>query len=440
MSKKRLITILLFMGGTLFLLPGFSRDKWKVVEPSYYNEWQTRYDRLVVARLVKTRQDGAFSSGGLLGLGDVDQWNFLNKTNKHQFNAYLNNKPFNAYLAYQSNPGFQGLIYGTLDGVLNISGEQKLKLFRYGTALVSAMVFAIIFTMGVLEFGFLSGLLMILFIAFSQWIILPAGSIFWSFWTYYLPLLASIHLLIGSSKNERFNSKKIYGTIFVITLIKILVSGFDLLTPVLVMTSVPFVYFSIYHKWDQKLFISRIIKLGIALFSATLTGVLILLTQIVASTGNLENAFDHIFYKIGSYTVVNMETSQNLDATDPNVFGIIKTCLTYQALTIRYRGQVLNVLFWHLIIIFSIFTLSYVLVNIIKNGKINLERKAVALIVSTWYSILAPLSWYIIFYKNSFYNPHIVVMAWQMPFTLLGFALCGFVVTNSVKKEAEQTF
>jgi hypothetical protein len=438
MKKQLLLFTLFFIGGTLFLLPNFYRNRWIVVEPKYYQEWQTRYDRLVIARLVKTRQDGFLSAGGLLGLGNVTEWNYNNATNKQQYNYYFEGRNFSSYVAYESNPGFQGFLYSFLDKTLYlINGEQKTKVFRGLTALASTMVFAIIFSTLTIEFGFLSGVSTLLFVAFSEWTILPAGSIFWDLWAFYLPVLASTYLLFDASRRGKYDSKRVYGVIFISTLVKILFSGLDLITTVLVMTSVPFIYFGIYDDWGRKLLLSRITKLGTVLFAATLSGVIILSIQITASAGSLASAGSHIFGKINQYTIISPENNSqnNLKAVDLNPFSIIQKELTAQAFEIHYRKQSLHISFWYLMIIFLLFTLIYLLM-LNRTGNFQFSRKAIALIIATWYSLLAPLSWYIIFNGNSFSNPHIVPMAWQMPFTLLGFALCGFVVSDTFKRKA----
>src|SRR5512141_535777 len=94
----------LFFGiAVLVLLPNFYRNHGAVVDSAYYTDWQTRYDRLIVARLVKTRQDGFFSAGGLMGLGDVTEIGYESRTNRHQFNTYFNNEKFETYYVYKSN-------------------------------------------------------------------------------------------------------------------------------------------------------------------------------------------------------------------------------------------------------------------------------------------------------------------------------------------------
>jgi hypothetical protein len=51
------------------------------------------------------------------------------------------------------------------------------------------------------------------------------------------------------------------------------------------------------------------------------------------------------------------------------------------------------------------------------------------LVVATWVSILAPLSWFFVFKSHSYIHTHINFVVWQMPFTLFGFATWGVVAS-----------
>jgi hypothetical protein len=90
----------------------------------------------------------------------------------------------------------------------------------------------------------------------------------------------------------------------------------------------------------------------------------------------------------------------------------------------------IHILYWHLIVVFLLFTLIFILKHSFQGDLLQLPRKSLALMTSTWYSILAPISWYVIFRPHSFIHTHVNTMGWQMPFTLLGFAFCGFVITD----------
>ena len=434
MKNRRLLFILVTILGALFLLPNFYRNRWGVVETVRYEDWQTRYDRLVVARLVKTRQDGFLSASGLLGLGDVKEWSYLHRTNKHQFNAYLNGDNFKTYFVYKSNPGFQGVLYGIFDQLPFAAQSTKLKLFRGFTALGSALVFGILVSVSIQEFGWLSGILILLFAAFSAWTILPAGTIFYNYWSFYLPPLLTAYLLAEAYRKNNFESKKIYSIIFITVLMKILLSGFDFLTTVLVMTTVPFVFFSIYHKWGWKLLVERLIKTGLVLLAATLTGLLILSLQIFTSTGDVESAGSHIFGRLAIYTIDNPAIFEEVDASaQASTLAVTAKYFMIPALTIHLQKTTIQILYWQLVLVFLLFSFVFFLRHQLTDQVFPI--KGVALVAATWYSLFAPLSWFIIFKKHSFIHTHVNPIVWQMPFTLLGLALCGFVMMELFKRK-----
>lgn len=433
MTRERLISILFFVGATLLLLPNFYRNYWSAVDSEYYTDWQARYDRLVIARLVKTRQDGFFSAGGLMGLGDETKIGYEARTTNHQFNSYYQRQAFKSYFIYKSNPAFQGILYGTADKLLLVSGEQKLKLFRAFTTLLSAMVFGLIISVFRAEFGLLSGIFTLVFAIFCMWTVLPAGSIFWNFWAFYAPFLASAYVLADVARKNEYRSRKIYTIIFVAVLIKVLLSGFDLTTTVLVMATVPFVFHAVYYQWDVKIFILRMIKVGIVLLAAAVTGLLVLGAEIFAADNSFTEAYQYLYYRFTSHTGGDYEYFKDVAPRNIHIMEVLPKYLMMPAIDMQFSALRIHILYWHLIVVFAIFTVLFVLKQRVQNKNRQLPHLALALIVSTWYSILAPISWYVTFRAHSFIHTHVNTMGWQMPFTLLGFALCGFVITDLFK-------
>jgi len=426
--------ILLVIVGMIVTLPNFYHNKWRAVEPGYYKEWQMQYDRLVIARLARTHQEGFFSDGGLMGLGDATEWNYLSSTHTHQYDVYFNEGQFQSYLVYQSNPGFQGVLYGIFDRLLITKNEQKIDVFRGITAVVTALAFGLIFAFITVEFGFLSGVFTLLFSAISIWIVLPAGSIFWNLWVIFLPFLAGTYLLANSAKTGRYQAIKIYISLFLAIVIKILLSGFDIMTTVLVMSTVPIVYYGIQENWGWKTFIERFIKISLVLSVGTAVGLLIMSFQIASTEGSPSNVFSYIESRFGHHFAGNSDyyLSGNIAATKIGLFDVIGKYLVMPAINLRLPGPDKQILYWHIIVIFGAFTAAYFLFHKTQKGY---PRKAIALIVSTWFSILAPLSWYVLFRPHSIIHTHVNTMGWQMPFTLLGFAMCGYVITDLLKRK-----
>jgi len=85
-----------------------------------------------------------------------------------------------------------------------------------------------------------------------------------------------------------------------------------------------------------------------------------------------------------------------------------------------------------LIFLFAVFT-SVFLLRYRSSEKKEINRTGVALIVTTWYSILSPLSWLIVFRDHAALHTRLDFIVWQMPFTLYGFALVGFVLSFLLK-------
>ena len=429
LSRKSWHNILFFVIAVLALLPNFYRNWWSVVDSTYYTDWQTRYDRLVVARLVKTRQDGFFSAGGLLGLGDVTDIGYESRTNRHQFNTYFDNGKFQTYYVYKSNPGLQSIFYGLFDKVFPFSGEQKLKILRAFTTLLTAMVFGLMVSFFAAEFGWLAGILTLAFAIVSMWIVLPAGSIFWDYWAFYTPFLAGAYVLADATKRGEYRARRIHIILYIAMLVKVLFSGFDLTTTVLVMATVPFVFYAIYQRWELKTFLLRMINVGLVLLVGTVTGLIVLGAQIIAEAGSVSFAYTYLLQRFTSHTGGDYEY---FDAAAPvrkiHIMEVLPKYLLMPAIDLPRFG--IHILYWHVIVVFALFTLIFIFNHRIKGDLWQLSRKSLALMAATWYSMLAPLSWYVIFRPHAFIHTHVNTMGWQMPFTLLGFAFCGFVILD----------
>lgn len=435
--QKKIRTFLFFLiAGTLFLFPSFNGDGWEMVREYNYRGWQTTSERVVVARLAKSQQDGLFSAGGLLGLLDApDGWVFGEEIANRQYELYETGEPIQYYLTYKSHPGFQGIVFGLFDSLTNFPPSTNLIIFRGAVAFVSSAVIALIAAAIAVEFGWLATMLMLIFSAISQWMILPAGSLYWNLWAFFLPFVCGMYLLADASKKNNYPAVKIYFVIFITALVKILFTGFEIITTALVMATVPFVYFAIRDKWKLKPFLQRATMLGISLALATIAGLGTLILQIAAADGSLKSGLYYVrdtFIRraAGNADEFRGQYAESLQASHVEVIG---KYLNTQAFSV---GNV-SFVYWQLIVVFAVFTLLY-LFRHRTTLRANPSSTGIALAVTTWYSILAPLSWYIIFKPTSYIHTFLFPMAWQMPFTLLGFALCGFVIQDIFRSRSSQ--
>jgi hypothetical protein len=431
LQKKSLKLILFFIFGTILLIPGFYRDQWNVVTIDYHN-WQLGFDRTVIARLVQSRQDGILSAGALLGLGDVKKWKFDAETSSHQVEVYEKGEKFHSYLAYKSSPGLQGILFSIFDRITNFRPEVNITLFRGFVVALSATIMSFFAVLLAIEFGWLAAILVLLFIVFSEWMTLPAGSVYWNLWAFYLPFVAASFFLAKASHDKGYRSSKIHIIILITALIKILFNGFEAITSAFVMISVPFVYFAVRDQWGWKTFLANMVKLGVVLTLAVLVGLIILSIQIAAHDNNLSEPVTYIAETFQRRAIGNPEYYPEYAASmQVSVFAVIWNYLKIHALTIHVLQKSWQIMYWHLVVLFAVFSAFFFLKNRLSWGskQANTGR---ALLIATWYSISAPLSWLIIFKPTSIIHDAIFPIIWQMPFTLLGFALCGFVLSDSL--------
>ena len=81
-----------------------------------------------------------------------------------------------------------------------------------------------------------------------------------------------------------------------------------------------------------------------------------------------------------------------------------------------------------LIILFVLATIIFLIAHP-PSEKTVTSRTGVALIIAFWFSILGPLSWFVVF-RDHTQHTLLDFIVWQMPYTLYGFALVGFVASH----------
>jgi hypothetical protein len=337
---------------------------------------------------------------------------------------------FEHYSPYRSNPGVQGFLFSIVDLITNFTPAQNIKILRLSTVILSALVLALISACLAVEFGWLTAIPVLLFSVLSEWMILPAGNAYWNLWAFYIPFVTSILILSKTEKEGVHPKFKVYSSIFIATLVKILFNGFELITTTLVMTTVPFVYYAIKGKWGWKLFFQRIFYSGVVMGLAIGVGLFILSIQIAAVDGGLSSSLNYISDTLdkrasgGSEKYTRDILAESINAS---IFVVIKKYLEIDAFNTQTQPPIWQIPYWQLIILFLIFSILWMVRRqfSIPSGR---SEKGFALLAATWYSVTAFLSWLIVFKPTSYIHTFLFPMGWQMPFVLLGWALCGFVI------------
>ena len=431
----------------LLLFFGFLFNLWHVAEQQWFDSHQRDTEGHILGRMVKSRQDGIFSAGGLNGDGtpkDVQQEWISSKQLGAQYVAYLYKLSFDKFSTYMSQPGGQGMVFSLFDRLIPLSPQTKLGLFYALTALLSAIALTFIIGWFYDEFGGWVAIFVTGSAVLSQWLTVFGKNLWWSLWAFYLPMIVVMYLL--KRYRETLDRQLIrFGiVIFISVFIKCFINGFEYITTTLVMMMTPCIYYAILDKWSGRQCLKWTLAAGLGSGVAIFLGLLLLCFQIGAAKDGFMDGVGHVVYSFGKRTYGDAENFPAVYAAslEAGTIGVVITYMNGIFFDLNnYLSQtntsVTNYLFkiryYYLIIIFIVMS---VLLFIRSNDKIQANRRHyIALIWTTWFSILAPLSWFVIFKAHSYIHTHMSFLLWQMPFTFFGFAVFGSAIIAWTKNK-----
>ncbi len=424
---------------------GFLFNLWHVAEQEWFETHQRDTESLIIGRMVKSRQDGIFSSGGLTGAGiaSIEQW-VTSEQIDAQYLAYLNKRSFDEFAPYMSQTGGQGIIFSLFDRFMPLSPQIKLWSFYVLTALLSAIAVTAIIGWFYDEFGGWVAIFVLCSAVLSQWLTVFGKNLWWSLWAFYLPMVIVMCLL----KRHRVPSNRQFirfgVLIFILVFIKCFINGFEYITTTLIMMVTPCIYFAILDKWNRH----QCLKWTLAAVSGSVVAIFLSLTILCIQIGATKDGFmdgvEHVIWSFGKRTYGEAQDYPAVYAAslEAGTIGVVITYVNgiffdlnnYLSITNAFVSNfLLKIRYAYLIVLFNVMSVLLFL-------RSNAERRQhdIALIWTMWFSILAPLSWYVIFKAHSFIHTHMSFLLWQMPFTFFGFAVFGAAVLVWTKKIESQ--
>lgn len=437
----------LFLWLLLFL--NFYTNCFHSAEQSWFTSFDQNSERYIIGRLIKSRQDGIFSSGGLSILGVTDEaaskdpWSFATDKLDH-YAVYSKNERIDYFAPpYYSQICGQGIFFSMLDAILPCAPSVKLRIFYALASMLTALVISAVIAWFYVEFGLFAGVTVLAFALASQWLTVFARNLWWSTWAFYLPM-ALVMLYIQYKPQKRQDTFFRLGSmIFFSVLLKTIFNGYEYITTTLVMMTVPFIYYGWLNHESFSSVCGKLCKSALCAGFAIALSVGILNFQIASVSGNFLAGFNHLTYTLGKRT-------QDIDETitrqfhPANIKGL-------QASTLSVMHRYLQGGFWSIAAgvcnpnsskphrRYSVTYASLIGLFIVMTGALYLtekrcaarrDRRAPALIIAFWFSILAPLSWFVIFKAHSYSHLALNFIVWQMPFTFFGAAVTGLAVRN----------
>jgi hypothetical protein len=440
-EKKK--AALFYCFSTLLLFFGFFSNSWGVAEPEWFKDHQIVMQSFIIGRIVLSRQEGIFSRGGLTGIGspDVTPPDIENANYRFQYQAYLENLPFRNFSVYESQIGGQGVLFSILDAVLPFPPETKFPLFLALTALLSAILLAFVAQWFYREFSFFVALLVLLSEITSQWLVVFGRNLWWSLWAFYLPM-AMVMWFLSRRRKPGGNSVWKFGlVVFTGVFLKCLFNGYEYMTTTLIMMMIPYLYHCASQKAGWRRFLGESLVAVCVSLAAMLLSMAILCVQIASVEGSLQKGIEHIVFSLQRRTYADPQAfpADYASSLNADTVAMVATYLKGVYFDLNNYlpvpdGFVSRYLFpVRYVSLILLFAAASILLFASQRGRSWVGTgKDLALILAAWASILAPLSWFIIFRAHSFIHTHMNFVVWQMPFTLFGFAVCGAAVRNLV--------
>lgn len=442
------------------LAAGFREDAWGVTRPGWFERFQLGTECHVLGRLVKSRQDGLLSAAGLLGVGTAGldaqaerprygvrfrradlatgihmrgegDWPGAEQMDE-QFEAYRDGRGFEIYSPYLSQSGGQGWLFGVLDAALPLGSDTRLSIFYGLTSVLSAAALTAIvlwlsaeLSVGVAAWVALTALL-------SQWLIGFGGKLWWSTWAFYVPFLVLLRHERAVRPGLGGNAAA-FAAAYLAVLAKCLANGFEYITTALVMMAVPSVYYAVRDDAGVRAWLSRVACLAVAAVAAVATSLGLLVAQLAALRGSFRFGLRHVAFSLAVRTDGALEDFPPAYAASLGAshWSVLLTYLRaayfdfrgrWPALDARVPEPMLAPSYGQLLVVF---VAASALLAWLVRGDARDGRRHQALLAATWFSLLAPLSWLVVFKAHSYEHTHMNAVVWQMPFSLFGFAVCG---------------
>lgn len=421
LSKQRIFLLVSFV----ILALGFSCNFWHVSPEDKFRHFDDYSESLSLGRIHRASHDGLFSHGALPGVNYEsnkypENSDYLFEAYSLQEGYYVNDSIPDSYFLYMTQTGGHLTFFSIVHKILPFDNRVNFHIIHTVNAILSALCFVLILGWAYRNFGLIASSVMLLLITLSPWLTYYGYSLWWGLWCIYVPFVATLLVL------ERNHKKKMKPgiIIFYIALsvfIKCMLNGFEVITTSLVALVCPIVYYFFLEKRRFMDFVFFSAKVTLFSALAAVLEMLLLITQIRAVKGSFAAGVNHI---ISSYQKRTAITDDSAYVYFASPFNLLRKYFKGNAFEWGFLSEGAKP-FWF-IGLFAVMGLAGTLVYWLgKKLSEPLRRRNLALLLTFTFSILAPLSWLIIFRQHSANHFHLDYIVWYVPFALFGFLIIG---------------
>jgi hypothetical protein len=393
-------------------------------------------ESIVVGRLVKSHSDGMFSKAGLCGRCNIG----LNDSTlfDYQYIALKEKHSCKDYTPYYSQIGFHGVIYYLILKASPLPSTYDITVLRVFKVAMLAGVLSLIVLWFYLEFGLLAALFVAAGVVLTPWITYLGRDLWFCVWTNFLPFLTALFLLKRQSERQNLADWKILLVVNLMILLNFVINGYEWVSTTLVMASIPFFYYWLKDRWRTKKLINHLAWLISGSVASLLLTFSILAYQISLTRGKFSDGIEWIIFSFQKRAhgggedlpeVYEKQVSHPLYEVFLQYFSA--PAFKFPDFITKHTPRYFDgILFIELIVAFMLATWFIFYRNKWLRLSLHQLQNLKALAFTTWISILAPFSWYVIFKGHAWSHHHIDYITWFMPFCLFGLAVLGAVMSS----------
>lgn len=418
-------------------------------------------DGYIIGKLAVSEQHGLFTNIAAIAqiipdttkltLTEDQEWEYRKSFfTSYSKDAYINKTPLeNVEINYYlSKTALHSFFYNLGNYIFKPIPQNYLQFLKIQKSFLFSLMLSLII-IWVVEFtNIWSGILLLVSLLFSPVMTMMGSTLYFAPFTFYLPFVVATYLLHKDHKGIITFGLKHYIIIGLSFLFHMCFHSFEFISTMGIAAVTPFVFYGIINRLNWKEIIVNLTKASATYFVAIILGTMLLLIQqnVLLQTSFLEG-LERIWERYEIRGIGENITLQQIeDETDPfkqqglknrfeaqhaSAISIIKIFIEDKAIAIYEGNQVLFGLKYLAYLI--LFGFAWIVTSLLRiNGRVanNIAR---ALIVTTMFSFLAPLSWWVLFKPHSFHHSHFVVFVWMLPFTIFGFMLVGHTLSIVTK-------
>ena len=326
------------------------------------------------------------------------------------------------YKPYYSNLGLQGSIFGNFNKTGFLKPGQNFNNYKAILSVISAVIFTFLIIWVISNFGYIIGLSGFFFILQIDWLTVSASHFFWFSGLMFAAFVFNLFFIkkIERWKPDYINLLLLFIGNLIFSFSKCLSSGFEVIPTFLIMSTLPVFYYSIRFKYSIKLFTLLFVLVSGALLIGAASTMLIQAQKIDKVEMRSGAGFEHLISSYARRTSGSQKIRMNMRPKIKRSY----TITAFEVVKMYWHSDIgkINVMNNKLEIKSSFFTYSLLLISMISILLYNrFSRHFFAILITSWISILAPLSMFLLFKSLSFLHPHLVPITWNMPFTILVF-------------------